>query len=203
MAEPPDNDRPVAQRSSERTREAILQAAHDCILRYGIRRTSMQEVARYANVSRGLVYRYYSDKDSLINAVVDRSSQRHMAEFEELVSRFDLLEDKVVAVAGWIREKSLPKLFFNLDETEPERLAAMLTTQSDVLVAGWIEFWVPHIKVARDRGEVRANINARHAAEWLTRALLGLVYAKTVTFDADNPRQLRKFIRDHAVAGLR
>jgi AcrR family transcriptional regulator len=196
-------DASTAGRSSERTRELILDAAHDCIIRFGIRRTSMQEVARYAKVSRGLVYRYFADKDSLVKAVVDRSSRRNMDELEAVVASFDRLDDKVVAVASWIRHTSVHQLFFNLSETEPERLAAMLTTQSDALVSAWIDFWVPQVKMARDAGEVRPNINVRQASEWLARILLGLVSTRAVTFDADNPRQLRKYIRDHAVAGLR
>ena len=198
-----DNQPAASGRSSERTREAIMDAAHDCVVRYGVRRTSMQEVARYAKVSRGLVYRYFPDKDALIAAVAARSSDRHMAELEKVVAEHPRLEDKVVAVASMIRTTSMSRLFFNLDQTEPERLAEMLTTESDAIVATWIEFWVPHIKAARDAGEVRSNIHLRQASEWLARALLGIVTAKAVTFDADNPRQLRKFIRDHAVAGLR
>ena len=44
----------------------ILDAAEQCIHRFGIRRTSMGEVARVGKLSRGSIYRHFGDKESLV-----------------------------------------------------------------------------------------------------------------------------------------
>src|SRR5262245_31356065 len=124
--------------ASEKTRELILDAARDCMLRYGIRRTSIQEVARFARVSRGSVYRYFPDKPALIAAVVARSSQRNLSECGALVDEQDTLAKQVAEVAVWLRAKAVRDLFFRLDETEPETLAIMLTTRSEPMVQTWV-----------------------------------------------------------------
>jgi AcrR family transcriptional regulator len=187
---------------ADRTRGQILDAAHDCIVRYGIRRTSIQEVARIAGVSRGSVYRYFPDKPALVGAVLARSSDRHMAECRFIADKRSTLADRVAEVAVWTRQKAVGQLFFQLDETEPETLALMLTSQSTELVESWVDFWVPYVRDAQDADEVRPAVVPERAAEWIARVLMGLVLGDAVTFDADDSRQLRSYIRDFAVAGL-
>lgn len=187
---------------ADRTRVQILEAAHDCVVRFGIRRTSIQEVARLAQVSRGSVYRYFPDKSALVAAVIARSSARNMAECRSLADCRSSLSDRVADVAVRMREKAIGELFFKLDETEPETLALMLTSQSTELVGAWVAFWSPYVEAAREAGEVRADLDVARAAEWIARVLMGLVLGDTVTFDADDPGQLRAYIRAFTVAGL-
>ncbi|WP_156766944.1 TetR/AcrR family transcriptional regulator, partial [Mycobacterium sp. E796] len=49
-------------------RDQILEAANECFTQLGIQRTSVQDVARKANVSRGTIYRYFEDRNVLIDA---------------------------------------------------------------------------------------------------------------------------------------
>jgi AcrR family transcriptional regulator len=48
------------------TRDRILQAALDLFLRQGIRKTSIDDVAERAGLTRVTVYRYFSDRQQLI-----------------------------------------------------------------------------------------------------------------------------------------
>ena len=53
----------------------ILDAAEQCIHRFGIRRTSMGEVARVGKLSRGSIYRHFGDKESLVEGVFRRRQE--------------------------------------------------------------------------------------------------------------------------------
>lgn len=55
-----------------RTDDAVLQAAKDCVLDVGLRRTTLADVARRAGVSRMTVYRQYGDLSSLVSALLTR-----------------------------------------------------------------------------------------------------------------------------------
>lgn len=55
----------------------ILEAAIACVIRSGFRGASMDEIAREANLSVGVIYRYFSSKEAIIEAIVARG-------FEEL-----------------------------------------------------------------------------------------------------------------------
>src|SRR5258708_20585341 len=46
-------------------RRAILSAAQGLFLRYGVKRTSLDDVARDAGVAKGTLYLYFDSKDTL------------------------------------------------------------------------------------------------------------------------------------------
>ena len=46
--------------------------------RYGLR-VSMRDVAAEAGLSRGSVYRYFRDRDALVDAVLERTADRFVA----------------------------------------------------------------------------------------------------------------------------
>lgn len=52
--------------NSQSTRERILQSALDLFLQQGIRKTSVDDVAERAGVTRVTVYRHFSDRQQLI-----------------------------------------------------------------------------------------------------------------------------------------
>lgn len=71
----------LQQRKSSKTRITILDAAIDCLARYGYARTSTQLIARVAKVSRGAMLHHYATKQELIESVTDYAFYRHMERF--------------------------------------------------------------------------------------------------------------------------
>ncbi len=57
---------------SEQRKNQILDAAMQVFARLGFHKARMDDVAREAGVSKGLLYWYYKNKDALIAAVLDR-----------------------------------------------------------------------------------------------------------------------------------
>lgn len=57
----------AAERKSQ-----IINATIDCIARYGYNNFSMQDVARLADVSKGIIHYYFLNKEDLMMAVLDR-----------------------------------------------------------------------------------------------------------------------------------
>ncbi len=48
----------------------IISAAYDCFIRYGVKRTTMGDVAQAAGVSRPTLYASYSNKEELLGGVI-------------------------------------------------------------------------------------------------------------------------------------
>jgi AcrR family transcriptional regulator len=59
-------------RRGDDTENAILDAAAECVLAYGVRRTSLSDVARRAGVSRPTVYRRWPDLQALVADLMTR-----------------------------------------------------------------------------------------------------------------------------------
>ncbi|MEY4763734.1 MAG: hypothetical protein RI907_407 [Pseudomonadota bacterium] len=57
------------------TREALLDAAEHVFGERGVSRTSLQDIARAAGMTRGAVYWHFADKAELFNAMMSRTTQ--------------------------------------------------------------------------------------------------------------------------------
>lgn len=57
---------------AQHTREALLDAAEVLFAQRGVTRTSLNEIAKAANVTRGAVYWHFKDKADLFNAMIGR-----------------------------------------------------------------------------------------------------------------------------------
>lgn len=57
---------------AEATRENILDAAEHVFLERGVARTSLEEIARAAGVTRGAVYWHFKNKVDLFNGMIER-----------------------------------------------------------------------------------------------------------------------------------
>ena len=186
------------------TPERILRAAEACVRRWGIRRVSMSDVAIQAGVSRGSVYRYFADRDVLVQAVLERVAEANVAEAEPAVRRQPSLTAKVAEAAVFVRHLADDERRLGLHEHPGEpALATLQLAATPAMFGCWVDFWIPFLEEARDTGEVRADLDVRQASEWIMRILISLVTVPSVTVDLDDARQLRTYIEDHLVRGFR
>jgi AcrR family transcriptional regulator len=191
-----------APAGSPATRERILLAAHDTMRRFGIRRTTMEDVARRANMSRAAVYRYFPDKPALVDAVLIHNG--HLVR-EQLTTRLQgarSFADKCVLAAQFGQRMPVDGLLLALNETEPETLALLLTTGAAPFLERAARFWLPHVTDAQERGEVRSDLDARGTAEWVARSIYALSVIPTITFDRRDPEALERFVRTYIAGGL-
>jgi AcrR family transcriptional regulator len=74
---------------AERTRCRILDAAEALFFEQGVGRTSLEQIARAANVTRGAVYWHFRDKDDLFEAMQARVELPEEAVFEAQLSEYE------------------------------------------------------------------------------------------------------------------
>jgi len=184
------------------TREQILRAAESCIRRWGIRRFSMNDVAARAGVSRMSVYRHFADRDALVLAVLERLADQTVEVATPRVLRRRTLAAQVAEAAAHVRSLDV-ELDLGLDERPGEgEQAALSLAHARPVLTRWIEFWIPRIEEARARGEVRRDLVAHEAAEWIMRIMLSLVTVPSLTVDLDDPEAVRRFVQTHIVRGF-
>jgi AcrR family transcriptional regulator len=185
------------------TEERILAAAELCLARLGVTRLSITDVAAQAGISRGGVYLHFADRQTLLDAVLTRAANRFVASSAEPISRRRTLVGQVAEAAVFIREHLGDSvLTLRLPADEESLLATLLTSRLERMVVAWVEFWLPYLAEAEDRGELRAGVDHRQAAEWIVRMMLSFAVMPGVSFDADHPDQVRAFVRSFIVDGL-
>lgn len=75
--------RTPSQERGQATVDAVIEATARILVEEGYARASTNRIAQRAGVSIGSLYHYFSDKDALIQAVVERVAQRQLAGLAE------------------------------------------------------------------------------------------------------------------------
>jgi AcrR family transcriptional regulator len=76
-------------------RQRILEAARKRFRHYGVRKTTMQEIARDAGVAVGTLYLYFKDKDDLLVAGTEEYVTRHRRQAESILASDAAAADKL------------------------------------------------------------------------------------------------------------
>src|SRR3954462_1611560 len=117
-------------------RDRILEAAYACVARYGIGKTTVEDAAREAKLSRATVYRHFpGGKDQLMAEVISWEVDRFFLRLAEVVSRSDtfavMLEEGLMFAHRAIEEHDVLQKVL---QTEPERFLPQLTIEGQRLV---------------------------------------------------------------------
>ncbi|MBB5784876.1 TetR/AcrR family transcriptional regulator [Nonomuraea jabiensis] len=104
--------------TSIRHNDGVLDAARDCVLAYGVRRTTLTDVARRAGVSRMTIYRRWPDVRTLVADLMTR-------EWVRVVEELDLA-DPVRAVVEGVGGLRAHPLWRKIVEADPELLLPYL-----------------------------------------------------------------------------
>lgn len=86
----------MARPRSDEKRRAILAAALRRFLHYGLKKTSMQEVAADAGVAVGTLYLYFRDKDALVVGCAERFAEEREEEVQALLAARGRADKKLV-----------------------------------------------------------------------------------------------------------
>jgi AcrR family transcriptional regulator len=87
MGDKLQGSRPVRSRGRAATRKAILEAARGRFVRFGPRKTTMDEVARDARCSRATLYSHFRSKEELYGSLLEKDSEAFIREAEGIVAK--------------------------------------------------------------------------------------------------------------------
>ncbi|MFE7751873.1 TetR/AcrR family transcriptional regulator [Streptomyces sp. NPDC057428] len=76
----------------------ILDAAYACFTRHGVRRTTMDDIAREAGMSRPGVYQYVRNKEDAFRRLASRLLDGALTEARDAVDSHESLRDRLTAV---------------------------------------------------------------------------------------------------------
>jgi AcrR family transcriptional regulator len=113
----------------------ILNATLEQAELVGVRRMTMEDVARRSGVGRATLYRRFPAKDALIDALVLAEARRYLEGSAQARSHADTLEDRLVYgtvfTVTFLREHTLLK---KLLRTEPETILPSLTVDAGAIL---------------------------------------------------------------------
>jgi len=171
----------------------------------GIRATTVSEVAEVAGVSRGWLYRHFSDKVSLLGAAIVRLNEMYWSEAHAMLERVEGLDHQMALGIRHARTAydDPGALLMKLRIEEPEEFAACAGAGVQGLVPDLADFWSRYLIAARDCGDIHPDTNIAEASEWVARVLISLATVPGDTLDPADADALLIQVRRYLMPGLR
>jgi AcrR family transcriptional regulator len=185
----------------------ILDGALEAFVDVGIKRTSMNDVARRSRISPATLYRKFASKSGLIEAVGLREAHRILTEIDELMDELresgaDLetqATELFLAVMSQMRDHAL---FRRLMRTEPELVLPFFTTEGEQVLALGREYLAGLIKRFQADG-LLPEYDPAPIAEVHARLALSLALTRPSVMPLDNRKKARVFVRQFLLPSLR
>ncbi len=156
--------------------DPFLDAAARCFARHGIRRTSVQDVARELRVDRTTVYRQVGNVDSMVRLLAARELHRLLAALPAGLTGLggpDAIVDLLASVVRFGR--SHPVLAKVLAD-EPELIGPFIVSELPMLIDLVAAAAVPLLRSAMEAGEL-ARRDPDRLAQMLVRLCMPLLLA--------------------------
>jgi AcrR family transcriptional regulator len=176
-------------------RDPVLDAALAAFLDFGIRRTSMGEIAKRAGISPATLYRRYAAKSDVVMAVGLREANRDIASID---ARIDTSAPPVEQLTRLYLEVSRRlhgnRLLRRVLETEPETVLPRLTLEAGPLLDIGRSYLADFLVRLQQEGHVPAY-DVTPVVDWLARH----AQSETLTpaTSAPTEQEVADFVRRH------
>jgi AcrR family transcriptional regulator len=180
-------------------RERLLEAAYACVARYGLAKTTIEDVARESRLSRATIYRYFpGGRDELVRAVISWETGRFFGRLAEAVAGAPdlatMLEEALVFAHRAVEQHEVLQKVL---QTEPERLLPQLTVDTGRVLGFITSFLEPYLL----REALQPGVDPHAASEYVARLLLSFISAQG-RWDLTDRDQVRRLVRTEVLAGI-
>ncbi|MGA2209090.1 MAG: helix-turn-helix domain-containing protein [Acidimicrobiales bacterium] len=176
---------PPSPRAAD-SRARVLAAALRCVARFGVSKTTVEDVAREARLSRATLYRVFpGGRDEIVETMIDTEVRTFFAALARRLEGVDDYEERIVVAMSAAAEQLVAHeaLGFVLAH-EPELVLPHVSfAELDHVLEISSAFLAPYL------GGLLAPEDARRAGEWVTRLVLSHVACPSSSLEApEGPR---------------
>lgn len=151
------------------TKEAVAKAAVRCFKRFGVRKTSMVDVAEAAGLSRQTIYRLFESRPALLAYIAGQRIQAmgevlkpYFAELDDLEEA--LVEGSIRSIAVGDKDTLFREMIADSGEHELEQFIFKGTADIQRMM---VSLWSPVLDKARARGDLHDGVTNEEAVEWI------------------------------------
>ena len=188
----------------DETSSRILDAAYELFCRIGIQRSTMEDVARGAGVSRITVYRRFATKGALVDQLVRREIRRYLDQFRIDIEHAETAADRVVlGFVSSLRAFRRNPVIRGLMAADPNAVIPSTIGDGGRTLATVREFVAGQLRREQDAGNVASEVNVEIVAELMVRVCSSFLVIPSHIVDLDDEERLRDVARQFLVPMLR
>jgi AcrR family transcriptional regulator len=178
--------------------EEVLDAALAQFEDLGIRRSTIEDIARRAGIDRVTVYRRVGSKEAVAQVVIAREVHRLMEEVSSACATLPTFEERIaVGFATAIQHVRKNTLYNRLVALEPDTVLPHLTTDASPLLAIGVSATVSLLDQAQRDGVLAELRDPQAVAEVLVRVVHSFVLTPRSVLKLQTDAELSAFAREH------
>ncbi|ALR12984.1 TetR/AcrR family transcriptional regulator [Mycobacteroides saopaulense] len=193
--------RPIKDgKTSAEVRSNLLDATERVLARVGVTALSMGAVAREAGYSRGVVYRYFDNRDEVLDALVVRRATTNIAE----------TAPRLVALGDWSDMVVESMVIVATETTQDPLLRALVDPDGSHTTAASLIFGSPglnHMLTSlyesmfnSGLAPLRDGLSAHDASRYVLSVVMSLLSGSIP--GCDDPDQVRRYVRTFVLPAL-
>lgn len=156
--------------------DPYLDAAAECFAKHGVRRTSVQDVARALGVNRTTVYRQIGNVEDMVRLLMAREFHRFREQTPFDFQAQDAPSAILALLVAVVRRAQRHPVLVKVLRDEPELIGPFLVSDMPSLIRRVADEVVPLLEWAIANDAI-APVNAEYLAEWLVRAAISVSLA--------------------------
>ena len=160
-------------------RNRTIQTALDLYWRQGVLATSLNQVARMADISKPTLYRYFENEDGLLHDVLETYLSNNIDQYDCLKAhdniRYGLKEWFTQIITAWTAKDASPHgcLFCDCLH-EIDRLGSKSQSLIKMYLQQQPEHLASILSIARDKGQLKNGLDVHQAALYLSSHVIAL-----------------------------
>jgi AcrR family transcriptional regulator len=185
------------------TRRRVLEGAYACVARFGFAKTTIDDVARAAGVSRATIYRIFpGGRSELLEAMVGQEMDRFFLALAEVVAdEPDFARVLEAGLAYAHRALADHEVLQKVLVTEPELLLPLISLQQHRILEAVTAYLRPLLEREALAGRIRSGVDLDAAADYVARMVLS-VMAAPGRFDLTDAVAVRSLVRRELLGGI-
>jgi len=189
--------------ATDETTERILAGASEQFRKFGVQRSTMEDVAKRSGVSRVTVYRRFATKELLVERTVQHEFRNYFEQFVHDIAGATTVAERVelgfVSSLRVVRSNPLINALFVADN---DMLLSSVVGDEGSTLANVSDFLGGQIRREQAAGNVDPAVDADLVAEVIVRICTSFLLIPSHRVDLDDEHQLRALARTMLVPML-
>lgn len=184
-------------------RERVLAGTYACAARFGLGKTTIDDVAREAGVSRATIYRLFpGGRDQILRETVGWEMNHFFVRLAEAVADAPDFATRLERALAFARRAVLEHAVLQkVLAAEPDVLLPLLTVEQHRVLGYIRDYLGPLLEAERDAGRLLPGVDVDAAADHVARLLLSLI-GTPGRWDLADPHDVRHLVRDELLGGI-
>lgn len=161
--------KPVVDEDDAPVEDKIIDATIKCFRRYGINKTSMDDIAKAAKLSRPTIYRYFPSRHHLAVEVMVREVRDHTRLVVPVLKEHRYppraLIEGILFDLAMAKEHPYTSIIVSDEGSE---LLSKVSGSDETMLAAMSEQWLPSLMRWRDEGYLRPELKTDDVLLWIT-----------------------------------